>query len=186
MRVISGLYKGRQIYAGKDLSIRPVTTKIKASIFNTLGDFVGDKTILDLFSGSGGFGIEALSRGARSVIFVEVSHASIQILQENLTSCQVPDKNYSVIKADVSRFCHEAQNSFELILMDPPFKFSTLQDLVNCICERGILAEQGILVLHHEISNPILSENAGYQIIKQRKFGRNIVSYIMRNKDNET
>ena len=184
MRIIAGRFKGKPISAGKDLSIRPVTTKIKESVFNILDDFIIDKEILDLFSGSGGFGLEALSRGAGKVTFVEKSFSSLQILQQNLTAFKIPDNQYTILKSDVSKFCAETQISSELILMDPPFNFATLQDLLNQICSRDILNVKGILVLHHEISNPILSETQLYQLMRQKNYGRNVVSFIMRKNEN--
>lgn len=184
MRIIAGRFKGKQISVGKDLSIRPVTTKIKESIFNILGDFIVDKDILDLFSGSGGFGLEALSRGARTVTFVEKSFSSLRILQQNLAAFKIPQIQYSIIKSDVEQYCAETPNSSELILMDPPFNFATLQNLLNLICSHDVLSKKGILVLHHEISNPIQPESQWYHLMRQKSYGRNVVSFIMRNNEN--
>ncbi len=180
MRIIAGKYKGRKLVAGNDLSIRPITTKIKESVFNTLGDFVIDKTILDLFSGSGSFGLEAISRGASFISFVEKSPSSIQILQKNLTTCADALDKSEIISVDVRSFVNAHPNSYELVLMDPPFNFTELQDIINTICINNILADSGLLVLHHEVSNPIITDSPIYDLYKQKKFGRNMVSYILR------
>ena len=184
MRIIAGQYKGKQIFVGNDLSIRPVTTKIKESIFNILGEFIIDKNVLDLFSGSGGFGLEALSRGARYVTFVEKAHASIQILKKNINSLNIPKENYQIIRSDVMTYCSKNQTDTELILSDPPFQFPELQKLVDMICNENVLSRIGVLVLHHEISNPIKKEGPDYHIYKQRRFGRNTVSFILREEYN--
>ena len=84
MRIIAGRYKGKKLVAGNDLTIRPITTKIKESVFNTLGDFVADKSVLDLFSGSGSFGLEALSRGAGECYFMEYNKTAFRILESNV------------------------------------------------------------------------------------------------------
>jgi len=169
---------------GNDLSIRPVTTKLKESIFNILGKFVVDKDVLDLFSGSGGFGLEALSRGARCITFVENAYSSIQILKKNINSCDIPKQQYQIIRSDVLKYCVKNQTAFELILSDPPFRFPDLQKLVDMICNSNILSKNGIMILHHEISNPIKLNSPDYHIYKQRKFGRNTVSIILREEYN--
>ena len=84
MRIISGKYKGRHLYASKNQSIRPTTDRIKEYIFNILDDFPKDSRVLDLFSGSGNLGIEALSRGANHVTFVDIAHSSMKVLKKNL------------------------------------------------------------------------------------------------------
>ena len=86
MRISAGQFKGKKLFAGSDLSIRPITNRLKEIIFSVLNDFIHDKTVLDLFSGSGSLGIEALSRGAGQVTFVEKKDSSIRVLQKNLNS----------------------------------------------------------------------------------------------------
>jgi 16S rRNA (guanine966-N2)-methyltransferase len=185
MRIIAGKYKGKNISAGNSLSIRPVTTKIKESIFNILGEFVLEKDIIDLFSGSGSFGIEALSRGARTLTFVEKEYSSLRILQRNLNFLQIPSEKYNIIQLDVLNYCQKKDINAELILMDPPFKFLQLQELINLIILNRILAADGVLVIHHEVSNPIQMDSSVYHIFKQRRFGRNMISIILRKENNE-
>ena len=180
MRIIAGQYKGKKLFAGNDLAIRPITTKIKESVFNTLGPLVVDKDILDLFSGSGSFGLEALSRGAKSVCFVDQSGSSIQILSKNLESFHIPHDQFEIHNLNVQAYIQTHTRPYELILMDPPFNFSSLQKLIDEICDIPILANNGILVLHHEVSNPIDLNSSIYELFKQKKFGRNMVSYILR------
>jgi 16S rRNA (guanine966-N2)-methyltransferase len=180
MRIIAGQYKGKKLFAGNDLAIRPITTKIKESVFNTLGMLVVDKEVLDLFSGSGSFGLEALSRGAASVTFVDQAGSSIQILSKNLQSFKIPPVQFQIHNLNVQCYIQTHSRSYELILMDPPFNFSFLQELVIEICTKQILAKSGILVLHHEVSNPIDNISSFYELFKQKKFGRNLVSYILR------
>jgi 16S rRNA (guanine(966)-N(2))-methyltransferase RsmD len=180
MRIVSGKYKGKKIIAGNSLAIRPVTTKIKESIFNILGEYVLEKNIIDLFSGSGSFGLEALSRGAKTITFVEKERNSIRILEKNLTFLHIPPEDYTIIQADVLKFCKKKEHNAELILMDPPFNFLYLQDLIEMIIKNRVLASRGVLVVHHEISNPIQTDNTMYRLFKQRRFGRNLVSIILR------
>jgi 16S rRNA (guanine966-N2)-methyltransferase len=180
MRIIAGQYKGKKLAAGNDLTIRPITTKLKESVFNTLGDFITEKVVLDLFSGSGSFGLEALSRGAKRIIFVEQAPSSIKVLQENLNALSVPSDCFHIHFGDAHKFIHNNSTGYELILMDPPFNFSYLQDFLDIVISRKVLAKSGMLVLHHEVSNPIQESSMAYDIFKQRKFGRNLISYILR------
>ena len=180
MRIIAGRYKGKKLVAGNDLAIRPITARIKESVFNTLGDFVADKSVLDLFSGSGSFGLEALSRGAAFITFVEQARSSTRILLKNIQTCQIAHDKFEILTADVKQFINAHSQSYELILMDPPFNFLLLQNIVDNIFTNQILSRSGILVLHHEVSNPIITDSMIYELYKQKKFGRNTVSYILR------
>ncbi len=184
MRIIAGRYKGKKLVAGNDLAIRPITAKIKESVFNTLGDFVVDNSVLDLFSGSGSFGLEALSRGAAFITFVEQARSSTRILLKNIQTCQLAHNEFEILTTDVKQFIIAHSRSYELILMDPPFNFLSLQNIVNNICVNQILSRSGILVLHHEVSNPITADSMIYELYKQKVFGRNTVSYILRKDHN--
>ena len=97
MRVISGTFKGRKLQASKDLSIRPTTDRVKESIFNILQDFHRNKKVVDIFSGSGNLGIEALSRGASHVCFVEKYQSSIKVLQKNIVHIGIDSEFYTII-----------------------------------------------------------------------------------------
>lgn len=178
MRIISGQYKGKKIYAGKDLSIRPTTNKIKEIIFAVLGDFCVDKDVLDLFCGSGSLGIEALSRGATRVTFIEKWESSVKILRNNIKHLQLNSSIIHIIKDDALNFSSKVNSTFKLILIDPPFRYSFLQILIDNIVKHGILHQDGIIILHHEIINPIRTDVDYYRIIKQKKVGRSLISFI--------
>ena len=98
MRVLSGKYKGRNLFAGRDLSIRPITNRLKDIIFSILQDFVIEKRILDLFCGSGSLGIEALSRGASHITFVEKEESSIKVLKQNIANLNIEPEIVKFVK----------------------------------------------------------------------------------------
>jgi 16S rRNA (guanine966-N2)-methyltransferase len=179
MRILSGQFKGKSLSAGKDLSIRPTTSRIKEVIFSILGDYCQDKWILDLFSGSGSLGFEAVSRGARGVIFVEKAQSSIEILKQNLNELSINSDKVEIIRADVLDYVRRGENSHQLILADPPFKYSQMQYMVDEICNSGILDQKGLFILHHEIDNPIELNADRYQVMKQKKVGRSLISFIV-------
>jgi len=179
MRVLAGKYKGKNIVGSADNSIRPTTNKIKEYIYNILQDFCENKTVADIFSGSGSLGIESLSRGSKHVTFIDESSASIKILEKNLKQI-FPDSNqYTIINSDAIKFSNEQKNNFELILMDPPFHYPPLNELMGSIFKNNILSKNGILVVEHEISNPVNSDTNLFEIIKQKKIGRSLISFIV-------
>jgi len=182
MRIAAGQFKGKKLSAGSDLSIRPVTNRLKEILFSVLNNFFYDKRILDLFSGSGSLAIEALSRGAGHVTCVENNNSSIRILRKNIKTLKIDTSLIQIIKADVIKFLNEDNQKYSLILSDPPFNYSSLQQMINQIFTGNILERQGLLVVHHEINNPLRIENVPYLLLKQKKIGRSLLSFLAREK----
>lgn len=180
MRVLSGRYKGKKLLGSKDNSIRPTTNKIKEYIFNILQDYCEDKVAADIFCGSGNLGIESLSRGSKYLVFVDNSQDSLKILKSNLNNVQIDQNLYQVVQKDAIKFCQEFNNKFDLIFMDPPFYYPPINDLLSSIFKNEILIENGILVVEHEISNPVNLDNEYFEIFKQKKIGRSLISFIIK------
>ncbi|MCD4692780.1 MAG: 16S rRNA (guanine(966)-N(2))-methyltransferase RsmD [Calditrichales bacterium] len=178
MRIISGFYKGKKIKGGGDLSIRPTTNKIKEYIFNILQDFPTDKIVVDIFSGSGSLGLEALSRGAKKIIFVENKLSSIKVLKENIDSLRIPEDKYKIIQSDAIEFSRTNKIPIDLCLMDPPFIYPQLQELLNIFFFNDFFYQESLLVVEHEINNPIGKESNLYNILKQKKTGRSLISFL--------
>lgn len=121
MRIISGRFKGRSLVSFKASHIRPTTDRVKESLFNKIQGRVDGARVLDLFSGTGSLGLEALSRGASHVEFVDDSSASLSILKKNLNLLGVED-SFSIKKSDAQKYLAAYQGEpFDLILIDPPF-----------------------------------------------------------------
>lgn len=178
MRVISGIYKGRRLKSSADLSIRPTTDRIKESIFNTLQDFYLNQAVADLFCGSGNLGIEALSRGASKVYFVEKSKTSISVLRENLVQLNIPQDKYEILQLDAMTFVSEFDPSIQLFFMDPPFVYPQLGLLVERLYGNPDISDHTLLVVEHEITNPLEKSMKQYHIFKQKKFDRSLISFI--------
>ena len=149
MRIISGIYGGRRLSPPKNITARPTTDFAKESLFNLLNnriDFEGID-VLDLFAGTGGIGIECVSRGARSVTAVEIAH-----VQQNwiITCCrQLGIRNLSVIRGDVFKFLNACRTKYDLVFADPPYALEQLPTLPDAILAREILKENGWLVIEH-------------------------------------
>lgn len=178
MRIISGIYKGRRLKSSSDLSIRPTTDRVKEYIFNILQDFPQDKNVVDMFSGSGSLGLEALSRGAKFVRFIEKAASSIDILKENLNHVHIPQDHYTIIQKDAIEYTEEESINADLCFMDPPFVYPPIQDLVDRVFMHNFLHKEGLLVLEHEVINPIKQESGLYYIFKQKKISRSIISFM--------
>ena len=185
MRIIAGKYKGRKLVSGKDHSIRPTTDKVKEFIFNILAEIPEGKTVADIFSGSGSLGLEALSRGAASVVFVEKARSSIIVLKRNIEALNIPEDRYRIVQADAIQFVNRPYNTFDLAFMDPPFVYPPLQVLINQTFSGSFFHKDSLLVLEHETTNPIHLETALYGIIKQKKIGRSLISFIMKREHHE-
>ena len=156
MRIISGKYKGKKLFLPKDKNTRPLKDLVKVSIFNLLDHSkkinkkLEDSSILDLFSGSGSFGIECLSRGSKIVYFFENYFEAIKILEKNLSLLK-NEKNFKIFKNDCFEFFNSYQKinkKFDFIFLDPPFKEKKINKLIEKIIENKILNAGGIIIIH--------------------------------------
>ena len=132
MRVIAGKYKGRILKTVPDNSVRPATDKVKGAIFNVMQSRVdwAQSSVLDLFAGSGSVGIEALSRGAKKVVFVENSRNALQFLKLNLESIGA-NGDSQVIYGDVNNFLRAGSRKYDVVFADPPYAMETLGKLAR-------------------------------------------------------
>ncbi|MHB2150218.1 16S rRNA (guanine(966)-N(2))-methyltransferase RsmD [Calditrichota bacterium LG25] len=185
MRIIAGIYKGRKLKGSADLSIRPTTGRVKELIFNVLQKFPENKVVVDLFSGSGNLGIEALSRGAQRVIFVDASDRSLLVLKENLSSIGVPEDKYTIVKSDAISFAKKASFRADLLLLDPPFKYPELQTLIDLLTSSEMMTSKTVLVVEHENINPVQKDGAEYEVLIQKKMGRSLISFIVKKEEDE-
>ena len=162
MRIIAGDYKGRKIFEPLDKETRPLKNLAKESIFNILehsknvGISIKKSNVLDLFSGTGSFGLECISRRASNVYFIEQRKSSVKILTKNIKklNCEKKVKLFSENVFDLKKIKKISENKFHLIFLDPPYKEKNINLLLNEINEMNILIEKGIIVLHrHKKSN---------------------------------
>ncbi|HYH02156.1 MAG TPA: 16S rRNA (guanine(966)-N(2))-methyltransferase RsmD [Bacillota bacterium] len=151
MRVITGKYRGRVLKGPKHQGLRPTADRVKEALFNIIGPVIVDADFLDLFAGTGGIGIEALSRGAQSVVFVDAKGASIQLLKSNLHFID-PGDQVRVIQALAGKALPMLANEgtgFDIIFLDPPFEAGLLDQTVKAVWELELLRPEGILVAEH-------------------------------------
>ncbi len=179
MRIIAGKYKGRQIYSGKDNSIRPTTNRIKEYIFGLLDEAVENAVVLDLFCGSGNLGLEAMSRGAKTVTFVDNSQKSLRVLRRNVNRLKV-EEQYSIVKKDALEFLRKNSQPFDLILCDPPFEWNQYEELLPLAFKPENLSEYGLVVLESERSHEINWESDLFEVLRQKQFDRSLITILCR------
>tara|TARA_S200000501_G_scaffold375969_1_gene429430 strand:+ start:1263 stop:1826 length:564 start_codon:yes stop_codon:yes gene_type:complete len=177
MRIISGLFKGKKILEPKDKKTRPLKDLTKESIFNIINHSkkfninLKNSEVLDLFSGTGSFGLECLSREAKFVTFIENYIEILPILKKNLQNLKSVN-NYKIIEKNIlNNFNLKSLNKqFDLIFLDPPYKEKDLENLINSIIKFKILNINGILIIHrHKKERSNLSNI--FKIVEEKTYG---------------
>ena len=147
MRVLAGIYKSKKIETINNADTRPMMSKVREAIFNSIQFMVEDKDVLDLYSGSGSLGIEALSRGANYVTFVELSKECILILKKNVENMS---SNLSIVNSPVNSFIQNSINKYDLIFYDPPFELDA-----NQVDEEVLIVEN---ILNDKVSERLIKK----------------------------
>ena len=176
MRVIAGKAKRLQLKTIPGMETRPTTDRIKETLFNMLMSDIYDVSFLDLFAGSGGIGIEALSRGARHAVFVDSNKKAADIIKDNLStthfSGQAEIYNMPVLKA--VRRLYESNTIFDVVFMDPPYNKGMETEVLRCPEFYNILADDALIIIEASLTTEIdLSEIPGYTIIKEKLYKTN-------------
>ncbi|SOC37938.1 16S rRNA (guanine(966)-N(2))-methyltransferase RsmD [Salinicoccus kekensis] len=167
MRVISGSYKGRKIHTLSHNDTRPTTDKVRENIFNILGTVEGD--VLDLFAGSGALGIEAISRGADSCIFIDGAKDAVKILKENTEGIEEDIEIYRNDYRRALKALTKRGRTFDLIFLDPPYRKNIVTHALSAIKGAGLLNAGGRIVV--ETGRDEQFEHAGFDNIREVNYG---------------
>ena len=170
MRIVSGILRGRIIQPPKNLRARPTTDFAKENLFNVLGNLVDFEQcdVLDLFAGTGQLGIETLSRGARSAVFVDESRAAVQLVRANLALCRLQGDVVQGESLGYLRTC----GKFDLIFLDPPYDTGLLDKALENVVQFDILAEGGIIVCESRREKVLPQLRAPYHLLTERNYGK--------------
>ena len=177
MRIISGSYKGKKLFQPIDKTTRPLKDLTKESIFNLLlhskfDNFnLENSSVLDLFSGSGSFGLECLSRKAKHVTFVENYRPTIQIFNKNINNLKIKN-NYKLIEGDIfdSKIVNSLKEKFDLIFADPPYIEKRISNLFSILNQNKILKKNCLIVIHRNKKSKDDSYN-NFKIVDVRTYG---------------
>jgi len=145
LRVISGTARGCKLVSQEGNLTRPTTDRVKESLFSIIQFSVKESVVLDLFAGSGALGIETLSRGAKSCVFVEQNSRAVNIIKQNLEKTGLIEKSI-INNTDAERFILNCSDAFDIIFLDPPYGFGICDKMLDLIKEKGIIKPNGIIV----------------------------------------
>lgn len=171
MKVISGIYKGRKI-EGYDINgTRPTMDRVKESLFATIQDYLNDSVVLDLFSGSGNLGIEAISEGAKYAYLVDSNPKAVKTIKTNI--CNIGINNCEVLNMDylkAIKYIAEKEIKLDLIFLDPPYQTNFIEKSIKLITQLNILSKEGLIICENDsLDRIVFPEN--YQILKEKKYG---------------
>ncbi|MEX0790552.1 MAG: 16S rRNA (guanine(966)-N(2))-methyltransferase RsmD, partial [Actinomycetota bacterium] len=181
VRVIAGSARGRRLKSVDSLGVRPTTDRLKESLFATLGPGIRGKRVLDLYAGSGGLGIEALSRGAEHATFVESDQAAAAMIEANLATTGLGGRA-QVVRHRAERFAEGSrfgsQEPFDVVLADPPYDAGIPSGVLQALAVQGRLAEDAMVVV--EVSSRLerLDPPVGYRLLDARKYGDSRLLYL--------
>lgn len=171
MRVIAGKYKSRQLKSVKSNLTRPTTDRNKENMFNIIGPYFQGGNVLDLFAGSGGLGIEALSRGCDFLYSVDNQYAAFQIIKENIKSLKI--ENAKVYKLDYRKALkkfNQERIKFDLILLDPPYGKGLVDGILEFLIENEMLNDECIIMVE-ELKEVVFKTFNQLNLIKKNDYG---------------
>lgn len=174
IRITGGKHRSRKLVTPETNLTKPTMDKVRAGVFNALGNHLDNKEVLDLFSGSGSYGFESLSRGASFVDFVDQTKFSQQAVKENAISLH--ETNYEFHFCDAISFLNETNKKFDLIFMDPPYKLDIISEVLQVILNRSLLNENGAIIVESEHE---ITFNENYKDVRHYHYGLAHV-YILR------
>ena len=170
MRVISGKARGISLKTPDGMATRPTADRVKEAMFSIIHFDLPGAKVLDLFGGTGQLGIEALSRGAAEAVFVDAAEKSCALIRENLKRCKMEAEG-KVIRADYMDYLSRSRESFDIILLDPPYAEVFLENAIKKISEIDILKSGGIIVAERPVGKEIPGEFPGFTRSKDYKYG---------------
>ena len=176
MRIIGGIYKSRVLAEFAGNNVRPTSDRAREALFNILAFSVRGARVLDLFAGSGALGLESLSRGAKEVVFNDVATSSIAVLKKNIAILKA--ENTRVYNYDFATCLDCVIGAFDLIFLDPPYRFDYGKKALEKIAQKGLLSENGIAM--YESGAPFEGEIDGLEKHDERKYGRAYLTFFKR------
>lgn len=159
MRIIAGAYKGRHLKSPPSMNVRPTSDRLRETLFNVIAPRIQDTRFLDLCAGSGAVGIEALSRGARHVTFVDRSRRSCTLIEANIELCRIPEEQQVIYCSEVSEFLRQStsqETPWDIVFFDPPYKDAYLKTLEFLGAQSAkLLTDDGLLIVEHHHKNTL-------------------------------
>ena len=179
MRIRAGRLKGRTLSYPRS-GLRPTKDITRQALFNILGACVRDADVCDLYAGGGALGIEALSRGARTAVFVEQNPAVLRYLRGNTRELE----GTTVVRGDVLKTARRLKKPFDIVIADPPYRNDLVQATLDCVAQNGLVKPGGWMVIeHHRLEQPCPPR--GWEMARQGQYGDSWLSVMRRQDEDE-
>ena len=175
MRVITGKARGVNLKTPEGLQTRPTTDRVKEALFSIIQFEIPGMRVLDLFGGTGQLGIEALSRGAKSAVFVDSGEKACALIRENLRRCKM-EQDAQVVRADYLQYLQRCNDKFGIIFLDPPYAEVFLENSLKKITEIDILQTGGIIVAERPVGKELPWDFSGYTRSKDYQYGKTLLT----------
>ena len=180
MRVITGKARGVALKTPNGMETRPTADRVKEALFSIIQFDVPTATVLDLFGGTGQLGIEALSRGAKSAVFVDSGEQACSLIKENLRRTKL-ETDGRVIRADYLEYLERCNEKFDIVLLDPPYAEVFLENALKKLTQIDILQSGGIIVAERPVGKELPWEFQGFTRSKDYKYGNTLLTLYRRN-----
>jgi len=180
LRIIGGSLRGKKLHTVRGIQVRPTADRVRESIFNILSSRLHKAVVLDLFAGTGAFGIETISRGAKCAVFIDNSRAALSVIERNIKACAYGNQT-NVIKWDIKRNlnCIKAfHTAFNLVFMDPPYNQNIISPVLLNLFQSGSLERGACVVIEHAATETLVVDSEAFNIDDQRKYGKTLVSFL--------
>ncbi len=160
------------------MTTRPTSDMVKGALFNIIAPVVEGSRVLDIFAGTGSLGIEALSRGAHSAVFLDRSAQCCDVIKENLAHTKLSDKAevYNVDYASGIERMRREGYEFDIIIMDPPYNKKFIQEALKLLTKNDIILDDGIIIAEHSVLDDLPEAFEGYKTIDSRKYGDTMIT----------
>jgi 16S rRNA (guanine966-N2)-methyltransferase len=178
MRIIGGKFRGRKIEQPESEAVRPTKDRTREAVFNIIAELVPDADVLDLFAGSGAYGLEALSRGARKAVFIEKEREAASAIKRNISSLGVGERA-KVITGDVFKAIKELKEekeAFELVFIDPPYSKGEAKKTLIKVNHYDILKHSGLVIIEHRTGESLPDSEGDVSILKRKTYGNTSIS----------
>lgn len=179
MRVISGKARGLKLSSPSGTDTRPTLDRVKEAVFSMILPYINDSVVLDLFAGSGALGIEAISRGAEKAVFVDCSNESVNCIESNVSKAGMQSVS-KIIKCDAKTYLSSCNERFDVIFLDPPYAKGLYKSVIETINHKGILADDGIIVVEWDFEIGFSDIPDGFIEVKSKNYGRVGVAVLKR------
>jgi len=181
MRIIAGEFRGRRLRSPRGFEVRPTSDRLRETLFDILGTQVRDAVVLDGFAGTGAIGLEAISRGAREVLFIEQSAAACRLIRQNLDLCGLTD-GHQVFQGEAMRCLRllgRAGFIADFVFLDPPYRWQRYSDLVDILFRMNIVRPGVPVVLEHRDKSAVPEVGEGYGRVRLVRQGSQCLSFYM-------